>query len=61
MTNAINLLDGLDWLAGGGAAIIATSLLVFACIQENILMVITVVKRKASRGMRLGFLGCFGS
>jgi UDP-GlcNAc:undecaprenyl-phosphate GlcNAc-1-phosphate transferase len=34
------LLDGLDGLAGGVAAIIATSLLVFACLQGNVLMVI---------------------
>src|SRR5437867_10270934 len=40
ITNAINLLDGLDGLAGGVAAIIAGSLLVFACIQANIMMVI---------------------
>src|SRR2546428_12320018 len=51
--NALNLPDGLDGLAGGVAAIIATSLLVFACIQANILMVIVT---SAVAGACLGFL-----
>jgi len=41
------------WMAGGVAAIIATSLLVFACIQANILMVIVT---SAVAGACLGFL-----
>ncbi|PYS05840.1 MAG: hypothetical protein DMG17_33525 [Acidobacteria bacterium] len=53
VTNAINLLDGLDGLAGGVAAIIATSLLIFAWIQENAL---TVVLMSAIVGACLGFL-----
>ena len=53
VTNAINLLDGLDGLASGVAAIIATSLLIFACIQANILMVIVT---SAIVGACLGFL-----
>ena len=52
VTNA-NLLDGLDGLAGGVAAIIATSLLIFAWIQENAL---TVVLMSAIVGACLGFL-----
>ena len=54
VTNAINLLDGLDGLAGGVAGIIATSLLVFALIQANILFVIVTA---AIVGACLGFLG----
>ena len=53
VTNAINLLDGLDGLAGGVAAIIATSLLIFACIQQNALAVIIM---SAILGACLGFL-----
>jgi UDP-GlcNAc:undecaprenyl-phosphate GlcNAc-1-phosphate transferase len=53
VTNAVNLLDGLDGLAGGVTAIISTSLLVFACIQANILMVIVTA---AVVGGCLGFL-----
>ena len=36
VTNAINLIDGLDGLAGGVAAIISASLLVYALIQHNL-------------------------
>jgi UDP-GlcNAc:undecaprenyl-phosphate GlcNAc-1-phosphate transferase len=53
VTNAINLLDGLDGLAGGVAAIIGTSLLAFALIQGNTLMVIVT---SATVGACLGFL-----
>src|SRR5205809_4862405 len=53
VTNAINLLDGIDGLAGGVAAIIATSLLIFAWIQGNAL---TVVLMSASVGACVGFL-----
>ena len=53
VTNAINFLDGLDGLAGGVAAIIATSLLIFAWIQGNAL---TVVLMSAIVGACLGFL-----
>src|SRR5436309_7719876 len=53
VTNAINLLDGIDGLAGGVAAIIATSLLIFAWIQGNAL---TVVLMSAIVGACLGFL-----
>ncbi len=35
VTNAINLLDGLDGLAGGVAAIIAGSLLAYSIFQDN--------------------------
>ena len=53
VTNAINLLDGLDGLASGVAAIIGSSLLVFGCIQGNILMVVVTA---AVVGACLGFL-----
>ena len=53
VTNAVNLLDGLDGLAGGVTAIIATSLLVFAYIQSNILMVMVT---SAIVGACIGFL-----
>src|SRR5438093_10875129 len=53
VTNAINLLDGIDGLAGGVAAIIATSLLIFAWIQGNAL---TVVLMSAIVGACVGFL-----
>ena len=53
VTNAINLLDGIDGLAGGVAAIIATSLLIFAWIQGNAL---TVILMSAIVGACLGFL-----
>jgi UDP-GlcNAc:undecaprenyl-phosphate GlcNAc-1-phosphate transferase len=35
VTNAINLIDGLDGLAGGVAAIISASLLIYALLQHN--------------------------
>jgi UDP-GlcNAc:undecaprenyl-phosphate/decaprenyl-phosphate GlcNAc-1-phosphate transferase len=53
VTNAINLLDGLDGLAGGVAAIIATSLLIFAWIQQD---APTVIVMSAILGACLGFL-----
>jgi UDP-GlcNAc:undecaprenyl-phosphate GlcNAc-1-phosphate transferase len=53
VTNALNLLDGLDGLAGGVAVIIATTLLVFACVQANILLTIVTA---AIVGACLGFL-----
>jgi len=53
ITNAINLLDGLDGLPGGLAAIIVTSLLAFVCIQANILMLIVT---SAVLAACLGFL-----
>ncbi len=53
VTNAINLLDGLDGLAGGVAVIIATSFLIFAFIKENSLAVLLMA---AVVGACLGFL-----
>jgi UDP-N-acetylmuramyl pentapeptide phosphotransferase/UDP-N-acetylglucosamine-1-phosphate transferase len=53
VTNAINFLDGLDGLASGVTAIIATSLLIFASIQGKAL---TVVLLAAIVGACLGFL-----
>src|SRR5262249_27384453 len=53
VTNAINLLDGLDGLAGGVTAIIASSLLIFAWIQGQLL---TVMLMSAIVGACLGFL-----
>src|SRR5207247_5090168 len=53
VTNAINLLDGLEGLAGGVAAIIAARLLIFAWIQGNAL---TVFLMSAIVGACLGFL-----
>lgn len=53
VTNAINLVDGLDGLAGGLVAIISGSLLVFAAIQGNpgsVLLLAAIV------GACLGFL-----
>ena len=48
-----NLLDGLDGLAGGVAAIIATSILVFSWIQGNVLAVVLMA---AVVGAWVGFL-----
>lgn len=53
VTNAINLIDGLDGLAGGVAAIISASLLVYAVIQHN---AGSVVLLAAIFGACLGFL-----
>jgi len=53
VTNAINLIDGLDGLASGVAAIIAASLLVFSMLQEN---AFTVVLMAGVVGACLGFL-----
>lgn len=53
VTNAINLIDGLDGLASGVVAIIAASFLVYAVIQGNVL---TVVLLASMVGACLGFL-----
>lgn len=53
VTNAINLLDGLDGLASGVVAIIAASFLAYAAIQGNTL---TVLLLAAMVGACLGFL-----
>jgi UDP-GlcNAc:undecaprenyl-phosphate GlcNAc-1-phosphate transferase len=53
VTNAINLIDGLDGLAGGVVAIISTSLLVYAGLQGN---PGSVVLMAATAGACLGFL-----
>ena len=53
VTNAINLIDGLDGLAGGVVAIISSSLLVYAVLQGNLL---TVILMAATTGACLGFL-----
>jgi UDP-GlcNAc:undecaprenyl-phosphate GlcNAc-1-phosphate transferase len=53
VTNAINLLDGLDGLASGVVAIIATSLLGYAAIQGN---TGTILLMAATVGACLGFL-----
>ncbi len=53
VTNAINLIDGLDGLASGVVAIIAASLLVFSVLQDNVFMVILMA---AVVGACVGFL-----
>ena len=53
VTNAINLVDGLDGLAGGVAAIIAASLLAYSLLQDN---QATAVLLAAVVGACLGFL-----
>lgn len=53
VTNAINLIDGLDGLAGGLVAIIATSLLAYSIVQGN---AGTVLLMAATAGACLGFL-----
>jgi UDP-GlcNAc:undecaprenyl-phosphate GlcNAc-1-phosphate transferase len=53
VTNAINLIDGLDGLAGGVAAIVSVSLLVYALIQHNLG---SVVLMAAIAGACIGFL-----
>ena len=53
VTNAINLLDGLDGLASGVTAIIASGVLVLALFQENLM---TVLLMAAVAGACLGFL-----
>lgn len=53
VTNAINLIDGLDGLAGGVVAIISTSLLAYAVVQGN---PGTVLLMAATAGSCLGFL-----
>ena len=53
VTNAINLIDGLDGLAGGVVAIISTSLLVYAVVQGN---PGTVLLMAATAGSCIGFL-----
>lgn len=53
VTNAINLIDGLDGLAGGVAAIISGSLLVYALLQNNLG---SVVLMAAIAGACIGFL-----
>jgi UDP-GlcNAc:undecaprenyl-phosphate GlcNAc-1-phosphate transferase len=53
VTNAINLIDGLDGLATGVVTIIAASLVVYAVLQGNIL---TVLLMAAVFGGCLGFL-----
>jgi UDP-GlcNAc:undecaprenyl-phosphate GlcNAc-1-phosphate transferase len=53
VTNAINLIDGLDGLAGGVVTIISTSLLVYASLQGNPGSVILMA---ATAGACLGFL-----
>lgn len=53
VTNAVNLLDGLDGLAGGVVAIIAASVLVLALLQGGMLMVLLMA---AMMGACLGFL-----
>jgi UDP-GlcNAc:undecaprenyl-phosphate GlcNAc-1-phosphate transferase len=53
VTNAINLIDGLDGLAGGVVAIISASFLVVAVLQGNLL---TVLLLGAVVGACVGFL-----
>jgi|SRR6185295_447645 len=53
VTNAINLLDGLDGLAGGVVAIISGSMLGLALLQQN---PGTVVLMAATAGACVGFL-----
>ncbi len=53
VTNAINLIDGLDGLASGIVAIIATSLLAYSIVQGN---AGTVLLMAATAGSCLGFL-----
>jgi UDP-GlcNAc:undecaprenyl-phosphate GlcNAc-1-phosphate transferase len=53
VTNAINLIDGLDGLAGGVVTIISTSLLIYAVLQGN---PGSVVLMAATAGACLGFL-----
>ncbi len=53
VTNAINLIDGLDGLASGVVAIIAASLLAFSVLQSNVFMVILMA---AVVGACAGFL-----
>lgn len=53
VTNAINLIDGLDGLAAGVVAIIAGSLLVIAILQGNLL---TTILLAGTCGACLGFL-----
>lgn len=53
VTNAINLIDGLDGLASGIVAIIATSLLAYSIVQGN---AGTVLLMAATAGACLGFL-----
>ena len=53
VTNAINLIDGLDGLAGGVVAIISGSLLGYAALQGN---PGTVILMAATLGACLGFL-----
>lgn len=53
VTNAINLLDGLDGLAGGVVAIISSSMLCYAIVQRN---PGTVILMAATAGACLGFL-----
>jgi UDP-GlcNAc:undecaprenyl-phosphate/decaprenyl-phosphate GlcNAc-1-phosphate transferase len=54
VTNAINLIDGLDGLASGLVAIIAGGLSIHAVLQGNLLSVILM---GAIAGSCLGFLG----
>jgi UDP-GlcNAc:undecaprenyl-phosphate GlcNAc-1-phosphate transferase len=53
VTNAINLIDGLDGLASGVVTIISTSLLIYAVLQGNPGSVILMA---ATAGSCLGFL-----
>lgn len=53
VTNAINLLDGLDGLASGVVAIVAASFLVYALLQNNFFAVIVT---SGMLGACLGFL-----
>jgi len=53
VTNAVNLIDGLDGLASGVVAIIATSLLAYSILQGN---PGTVLLMAATAGSCLGFL-----
>ncbi|HYU35468.1 MAG TPA: MraY family glycosyltransferase [Thermoanaerobaculia bacterium] len=53
VTNAINLIDGLDGLASGVVAIIATSVLAYSILQGN---AGTVLLMAATAGSCLGFL-----
>jgi len=53
VTNAVNLIDGLDGLASGIVAIIATSVLTYSVVQGN---AGTVLLMAATAGSCLGFL-----
>jgi UDP-GlcNAc:undecaprenyl-phosphate GlcNAc-1-phosphate transferase len=53
VTNAINFIDGLDGLASGVVAIIATSVLAYSIVQGN---AGTVLLMAATAGSCLGFL-----